>query len=137
MEYFLEFHWWYLVVAIVLCFVFFGESKGGIVVKRLCANLEILDDRFKDCRPQAEYSIFKEGKPDHLEIEIERLSIPVGEELEFFLNGKLLADVKVKKNREAEFDHWSDEGVEFPVVNSGDEVVIKYRKSDVLRGTFR
>ena len=132
----MEFHWWYLLVGFVLAFVVFGKGKGGVVVKRFTANLEILDQQFEGCRPEAKYSIFKEGKPDHIEIELEGLTIAVGEELEFQLNGKTLAKVNVEPDKEAEFDHWSDEDVYFPPIREGDELVIKYQNVEVLKGTF-
>jgi hypothetical protein len=132
----MEFHWWYLLVGFVLVFFVFGKSKGGVVVKRLTANMEILDDRFNGCKPEARYSVFKPGTPDHIEIEIEQLFINVGEELDFLLNGNLLAKVEVERDKEAEFDHWSDEGVDFPVVQVGDELVIRYQNIDVLKGVF-
>ena len=136
MEYFLQFHWWYVLVGVILFFILFGKGKGGIVVKRFKANMQILDDRFQDCDPEADYSIFKEGKPDHIDIDIEKLTIPVGDVLEFYLNENLLAKVSVKPNKEAEFDHWGDEGVSFPKVNEGDELVVKYQGTDVLKGVF-
>jgi len=132
----MEFHWWYILIAVVV-FMIFGKGKGGIVVKRFTANMQILDDRFNDCKPDADYVIFKEGKPDNLDIEIERLSIPIGDEVEFHINGKLLAKVNVKGNREAEFDHYSDEGVYFPKINEGDTLVVKYQNVDVMKGTFK
>ena len=135
MEYLLQFHWWYVLVGILLFFMIFGKSKGGIVVKRLTANMEVLDDRFSACRLEADYSIFKEGEPDHIEIELERLSIPVGDELEFLINGKRLAIVAVERDKEAEFDHWSDDGVDFPVIKEGDALLIRYQDVDVVRGT--
>jgi len=133
----MEFHWWYIFSGIILFFIIFGKSKGGIVVKRFTANLEILDQRFEGCVAEAEYSMFKEGRPDHIEIELDRLSIPVGEELEFHVNGKLLANVAVERDKEAEFDHWSDEEVDFPVIKKGDELIIKYQNINVLKGTFQ
>ena len=137
MEYFFQFHWWYVLVGIVLIFAFFGKGKGGVVVQRFRADLEILDPRFEGCRPEADYCIFKGGKPDHIEIEIEKLSIPVGDQLAFFINGELLAHVEVQRDKEAEFDHWGDDGVVFPVVKAGDTLVIQYQNTDVLKGTFR
>ena len=137
MDYFLEFHWWYVLVAIVFFFAVFGKGKGGAVVKRLTARLEILDPRFEGCRSEADYCIFKEGSPDHIEIELERLSIPAGEELDFQLNGKTFAKVIIEPDLEAEFDHWSDDGIDFPVIKEGDELVIKYQNVDVLKGRFR
>jgi len=136
MDYFMEFHWWYILIGVFLFFIIFGEGKGGIVVKKLTANIEVLDPRFESCEPEADYSIFKEGKPHHIEIEVDRLSIPVGDELVFEINGKLLANVKVERDKEAEFEHWSDEGVDFPVIKEGDELVIRYQNTDVLKGTF-
>ncbi len=121
----MEFHWWYIFIGLIFFFIFFGKGKGGVVVKRLTANMEILDQRFDECRPEAEYSTFKEGSPDHIDIEIEQLPIQVGEELEFQLNRKTLANVKVERDKEAEFDQWSD------------ELVIKYQGVDVLKGTFQ
>lgn len=132
----MEFHWWYLPVALVVFFLLFRDRKGGVVVTRYSATLEVLDPRFADCRPEADYSIFKEGTPDHIEIELEGLAIPPGDELEFRLNGELLAVVRVERDHEAEFDHWSDEGVDFPRIHEGDELVIRYRGADVLQGTF-
>ena len=99
MEYFMEFHWWYILLGVVVLFLLFGKSKGGVVVKRFTANMQILDDRFLNCKTDADYSVFKEGKPNHIDIEIERLTIPVGDELEFQLNGKTLAKVAVKIGR--------------------------------------
>ena len=137
MDYFMEFHWWYLLVGFILFFLMSGKGKGGFVVKSFTANMEILDQRFKGCQPEARYSIFKEGSPDHIEIEVEQLSIQVGEELEFQLNGKTFAKVKVKRNKEAEFDHWSDEDGYFPVIKENDAIVIKYQNIEVLRGIFQ
>lgn len=137
MDYFLQFHWWYVPIAIILLFAITGKSKGGVVVKRFTADMQILDERFQGCDPDADYSIFKEGKPDHIDIEIERLTIPVGDELEFYINGELLAKVNVKRNREAEFDHWSDEDVVFPKVKDGDELIVRYQGIDALKGIFK
>jgi len=138
MDYFLQLHWWYLLIAFVLLVMFTGKRKGGIVVKSFKAEMQILDDRFQDCDADANYSIFKEGKADHIDIDLEKLIIPIGDELEFHLNGKLLAKVNVKRKKEAEFDHWADEeGVTFPRVNEGDKLVVKYQGTDVLKGVFR
>jgi len=52
------------------------------------------------------------------------------------LNGVKLADVIVKRDKEAEFDHWSDEGIKFPKVNVGDDLVIKYKNTAVIKGIF-
>ena len=137
MDYFLEFHWWYIFVGVILFFIVLGKGKGGIVVKRLSADLDVLDQRFKGCLSEAEYCVFKDGSPDHIEIEIENLALEVDEELDFQLNGKTLATVKVKRSKEAEFDHWGDEGIAFPVVEEGDELVIKYQNTEVLKGRFQ
>jgi len=136
-DYFMEFHWWYILVGAFLFFIIFGKGKGGVVVRRYTANMEVLDPRFEGCRTEAEYSVFKKGQPEHIDIEIEQLSIPVGEELEFQLNGETLANVRVERDKEAEFDHWSDEGVDFPAVREGDELIVKYQNVNVLKGIFQ
>ena len=133
----LQFHWWYVPIALVLAFILFGRSKGGVVRQRYEARLDALDPRFEQCRWEAEYKQFKEGSPDHIEIELENLALEPGEKLELRLNGALLAEVEVDRSREAEFDHWSDEDVSFPRITDGDELVIRYRGVDVMRGTFR
>lgn len=135
MEYFMQFHWWYILAGFVLCFIVFGKGKGGLVVKRVTAKLEILDQRFAKCPAEAKYSTFKEGSPDHIEIKIKELPAFVGEELEFQINEEKLAMVRVGRNK-AEFDYWSDEGVGFPVIKEGDELVIKYQGVVVLKGIF-
>ena len=101
------------------------------------ADFEIFDSRFKGCDLEADYSIFKEGKPHHMDIEVDDLTIPVGDELDFKINGELLAKVKVARDREAEFDHWSDEDVDFPEIKSGDELTIWYEGVMVIKGVFR
>jgi hypothetical protein len=136
MDYFMTFHWWYVPVVFILLFIVFGKGKGGLVVTRVTANLENLDHRFAKCPTEAKYSTFKEGTPDHIEIEVKELPIPVGDELEFLINGKTLAMVKVKSNQKAEFDYWSDEEVDFPIIKKGYELVIKYQGADILKGTF-
>lgn len=136
MEYFSEFHWWYVLVVVVVFMLLTGKRKGGVVVKRFDAKMSILDPRFSGCEPEASYSVFKEGSPDHMEIELENLSLAVGEELEFYVDGSLLAKVKVEKDREAEFDHWSDEGVAFPAIQGGERVSVCYQGAEVLQGTF-
>ena len=133
----MEFQWWYPFVGLFLAFLIFGKRKGGIVVTRVSADLRVLDPRFAGCRPEAKYSTFKDGSPDHIEIELDDLSLSEGEEVEFHLNGTLLARVPVKRNREAEFDHWSDEDVDFPVIRAGDELLVRYLGADVMQGTFR
>ena len=135
MDYFLEFHWWYILVGLFLLMVF-GKGKGGFVVKRFTANLKVLDPRFGACRTEATYAIFKEGSPDHIEIEVENLFLDVGEVLEIFLYESLLARMEVKKDKEAEFDHWSDEAVRFPKIAGGERIVIKYNNAAVFAGVF-
>ncbi len=135
-SYLMEFHWWYLLVGFFI-FIIFAKGKGGVVVNRVTANLEILDKRFAESRLEAQYSVFKKGSPDHIDIEVENLPVEAGEELEFQLNRKILAKVRVKRNREAEFDHWSDEETVFPVIVEGDELVIRYQNKEVLKGIFQ
>ena len=134
MEYFAEFHWWYVIVGLVVLMMFNG--KGGFVVKGYTAKLTILDDRFKDCVPTASYSIFKEGQPDKIDVDIEELSLPVGDTMELLLNGKRFASIEVERDREAEFEYWSDEGKEFPVIKEGDELIVQYQGTEVLKGCF-
>lgn len=135
MDYFLEFHWWYIGAGLAL-FLFLGKGKGGFVEKRFTADLEVLDPRFGACRTQATYAIFKEGTPDHIEIEVEDLFLAVGEYLEIYLDDTLLSKIKVKKDKEAEFDHWSDEKISFPRISGGEHIVIKYQNSAVFAGVF-
>ena len=136
MDFFSEFHWWYVLIPAAAFVLLTGKSKGGVVVQRFDAQLQVLDDRFSGCEPEASYAEFKEGSPDHIEIELENLSLGVGEELELYLNESLLAKIKVEKDREAEFDHWSDEGVAFPKIVGGEELKIRYQGADVLQGVF-
>lgn len=136
MDYFLQFHWWYLLVAVVLFFVIFGKKKGGVVATRVSAELEALDDRFQDCRRKADYITFTNDSPDHLDIEIKQLPLKEKETLEFLINGKLLAEVPVRPNFKARFDHWADEDIDFPAVKSGDELIVVYDNAEVFKGTF-
>ena len=53
------------------------------------------------------------------------------------INGKKLATVLVEQDKEAEFEHWSDGNVSFPVIKEGDELIIMYQNADALKGTFR
>ena len=133
MEYFLEFHWWYVLVGLV--FIMALTGKGGRVVKRYSANLKILDERFKDCVPEAEYKVFKEGHPDKIEIEIENLPLKTDETLDVFINGVLLSKISVERYKEAEFEYWSDEA-DFPKIKEGDVVVINYLGIKILEGIF-
>ena len=139
MDYLTQFHWWYVPVLLILLFVFTADSKGGLVQKKFAAVFQILDDRFQGCKPEADFCVFRAGKTVKLEIEVERLAIPLGEELELYINGALLAKVPVKKDgsgAEAEFEHYSDEGVDFPTIVEGDEIVIRYEGIDVITGRF-
>ncbi len=133
----MEFHWWYILVGIILFFLFFGKKKGGVVTTRLIADMQVLDSRFESCKPKANYTTFKNDGPDHIDIEIERLSLSENQELEFLINGNLLAKVKVKRNKEAEFDHWADEDIHFPVIHEGDELIVIYDNTEILKGIFR
>ncbi len=137
MDYLMQFHWWYILVGIILFFIFFGKKKGGVVASRLTADMQVLDERFDVCKPEADFTTFKNDGPEHIDIEIERLPLQVNEELEFLINGNPLATVKVKPNFEAEYDHWADEDIEFPIIHDGDELIIVYDNAEVLKGTFR
>jgi hypothetical protein len=66
-----------------------------VVIKRVASNLEILDQRFERCILEKKYSIFKEGSPD--QIEVQKILIEVGEELEFQLNRETLSKVRVDR----------------------------------------
>jgi len=135
MEYLQDIRWWHIVAFLVVCGFFFG--KGGVVRQEYRAKLKILDDRFVGCDPKAYYRIFKAGRPEKFEIDIDRLDLPEGEELEFTINGSRLAMVKVDRGGEAEFEHWSDDkNVRVPKIKRGDEVVIKYKGKDVMEGTY-
>ena len=79
---------------------------------------------------------FKEGKPHKIEIEVENLPLQAGEFLDFYINRKLLSRVEVKHDLEAEFEHWTDEGVDFPQINAGDKLDIVYQNRVVLSGVF-
>ena len=46
-------------------------GKGGAVIESFEAKMQILDPRFDGCEPSAEYSIFKEGKPHKIDLEVE------------------------------------------------------------------
>ncbi len=130
----MEFHWWYIPILLFAILLIFG--KGGIVRKRFTANMQVLDNRFETCRPEMHYVIFKEGQPEKIDLEIDDLDLPVGDELEFRLNNIVLANVKVKRDREAEFEHWSDDGVDFPAIKEGDLLEVYYQGTLVMKGTF-
>ncbi len=133
----MEFHWWYIPIALVLLFFLFGRGKGGVVARRLTATIQVLDPRFEHCKVEADYCTFKNKGPDHIEIEIERLPLDPGDELDYYINDEHLATVLVSRGREAEFDHWSDEEITFPVIQAGDTLTVKHQGSDVMHGTFR
>jgi hypothetical protein len=133
MEYFFEFHWWYVLVGLIIIAGLTG--KGGRVVKMYSADLKILDERFKNCMPKAEYKIFKEGQPDKIDIEVENLPLKIDETLDVLINGALLSRISVKIGKEAKYEHWSDEAY-FPQIKKGDVVVINYFGKKFLEGTF-
>lgn len=113
-----------------------GKSRGGRVITRYTAKFQILDPRFETSRPEADYNIFKDGKPHKFEIDLERLPLSEGEELKFYINGKLLSDVKVDNELEAKFEHWSDEDVDFPQIIEGDILDIIFKGAHVMQGIF-
>ncbi len=137
MDYLLQFHWWYILIGIFLFFILFGKKKGGVVSTRLTADFQILSQRFEGCKPEADYATFKNDGPDHIDIEIKRLPLNEDEQVEFLINGTLLAKVKVKRNKEAEFDHWADENIDFPVIHENDELIVIYDNTEVLKGSFQ
>ena len=49
----------------------------------------------------------------------------------------MFANVTVERDREADFEHWSDEDIDFPEIKEGDELVIKYQGVEALKGTFK
>lgn len=129
------------IVAMVFLILFFkifgkGSGRGGVVVSRVTANLQVFDPRFQGCKPEAKYSTFKEGTPHKIDIEIERLPLQPGEMLDFYINRQPLARVQVERDREAEFEHWSDGEVQFPQINAGDQLDIVYQNNVVLSGIF-
>ncbi|MBB3167003.1 hypothetical protein [Simiduia aestuariiviva] len=135
MDYFMQFHWWYLFVVFIVLFMFNG--KGGVVVRRLSAPLKSQDARFDACRAEAHYVIFKVGKPDKIDIELKNLSIPQGSGLGLSLNNASFAAINVRRNGKAKFEHWTDEPMTFPVIQLGDELAVKYQGQIVLSGVFR
>jgi len=98
------------------------KSRGGRVITRFTADFDIFDPRFQNCRPEADYCIFKEGKPHKIDIDVERLPLQEGEVLDVHINQKPLSRITVKRDLEAEFEHWSDGEVSFPQIT---EKVIK------------
>ena len=125
-------------VVLTLFFVVFGKGggRGGVVVSRVTADLRPIDPEFKRCRPEAKYSTFQEGKPHKIDIEIENLPLQPGEVLSFYINRQLLANVEVERDREAEFEHWSDGDVPFPQINAGDQLDVVYQNKAVMSGIF-
>jgi len=111
-------------------------GKGGLVKKQYIADLEIMDERFSGCISKASYSIFKEGKPEKVRIKLEELTIPIDDQLELYLNDKNLAKIQVNKNKKAKYRIWSDEDSQFPEINAGDELTVKYEGKEVLKGFF-
>ena len=132
----MEFHWWYVPLLLIVAFLVFGKRKGGVVARRVEARWQVLDARFDGCELDADYNTFRNEGPDHIEIEVDNVPLEPGDTLEFLINGEHLADVEVSRGREAEFDHWSDEDVDFPVIKAGDELLIRYKGNDVLKGVF-
>ena len=133
----MEFHWWYGLILLAILVFMFGRGKGGVVATRVTASMQVIDPRFADCRIEADYCTFRNKGPDHIEIELENLPLEPGEKLEILINDAVLAQATVNGRRKAQFDHWSDEGVEFPVVEAGDALRIRHRGADVATGTFR
>ena len=128
------------VIALIFAFFFLkmlGRGKGGVVKTRFTADFNVLDQRFATCRPEADYSIFKEGKPHKIEIEVERLPLEPGDTLDVYINRQLLSKITVKRDLEAEFEHWSDDDVPFPQIKAGDVVDIVYQNKLVLSGVFQ
>jgi len=135
MEFLDSISWWHILAALFVYGFFFG--KGGRIRQEYTAKIKIIDDRFVGCDPQASYRIFKPSKPEKFEIEIDRLDLPEGEEMEFFVNGSRIAVVKVDSQGEAEFEKWSDDKeVRVPKIRQGDEVLIRYKGEDVMEGTY-
>ena len=136
MEYFQQFQWWYIPLGILALFLMFGKSKGGIVVTRVSANLQPLDGCYSSCRSKARYSTFKPGEPDSIDIRVDGLTLEPGTELALELNNKSFATVNVRKKGDIKFDHWSDEGIDFPKIRAGDKLEIIYQGTPIFAGTF-
>lgn len=136
MEHFEQYRWIYIVIIAVILLKLFSKGKGGVVVSQVTADLRILDPQFQTCRPEAKYVTFKEGKPHKIDIEIENLPLQAGEFLEFYINRTLLSRAEVKRDLEAEFEHWSDGDVNFPQINAGDQIDIVYQNRAVISGVF-
>ena len=138
MEFVEQYRWVFIAIGVVFFFILlFKGGKGGRVVTRVTADLQVLDPRFQACVTEAKYVTFKEGQPDKIEIEIEDLPLQPGEVLDFYINRQLLSRVEVKRSLEAEFEHWSDEDVAFPIVNTGDQLDIVYQNRPIMSGIFQ
>ena len=138
MEFVEQYRWVFIAIGVVFFFILlFKGGKGGRVVTRVTADLQVLDPRFQACETVAKYVTFKEGQPDKIEIEIEDLPLQPGEVLDFYINRQLLSRVEVKRSLEAEFEHWSNEDVAFPIVNAGDQLDIVYQNRPIMSGIFQ
>jgi len=137
-EYFLEFHWWYVLVAFIILFIFFGESKGGVVTHRFYTDLSAIDDRFSKCVGYSSRSFFKNMKDEKFKVEIDKIPLERGEELDIHINDKFFRTEKVKRNREIEFDIWLDDKLvdNFPKVMPKDKIVVFYNKYPILEGVY-
>jgi len=137
-EYLLEFHWWYILIAIVIFFIFFGESKGGVVTHRFSADFSAIDDRFSKCIGYSSRSFFKNMKDESFKVEIDKIPLEKGEELEIYINDVFFRLSKVKGNREIEFDIWLDDKKEeeFPKVMPNDKITVFYNKTPILEGVY-
>ncbi len=134
MEYFLEFHWWYIAVILLLHFIFF--AKGGVVIDEFVAQLEPLDERFKNCEGYCNRRFFKNGKDEKFTVDIQHIDLPVGEEVTLLLNQKVFKKLKMQKRQRIEFDIWnSDES--FPLIQIGDKVEIHYQGQPIFEGVFK
>jgi len=57
--------------------------------------------------------------------------------LGFLIKGRSLSVVKVKSNHKTKFEHWSDEGVDFPKIEKDDKLIVKYKNAEIIKGVFR
>ena len=134
MEYWMEFHWWYIPVVIIVLFIFFG--KGGVVIDRFEAKLEAQEARFKDCDAHCTRKFFKNGKDESFQVDIQDIDLPAGDEVAVMINGALLKMLKVKKSKEIEFDIWND-AEDYPIVQPQDTVEIQYNNKPIFVGVFK
>lgn len=135
MEFVKQYPWIFIVIGALFFLKFLiKRGKGGSVVTRVTADLQVLDPQFQACETEAKYITFKEGQPDKIDIEIEDLPLQAGEVLDFYINRQLLSRVEVKRNLEAEFEHWSDEDVALPIINAGDQLDIVYQNRPIMSG---